>query len=84
VTRPDGLSVGTRSEVTSHAADRPGNGSSRTWSREIAGTLYAFTLVTMPDGEVRVFVQRFNGYVGGTRFACAWETVRVWHLEGSA
>jgi hypothetical protein len=46
--------VGTRSEVTSHAADRPGNGSSRTWSREIAGTLYAFTLVTMPDGEVRV------------------------------
>jgi hypothetical protein len=62
-----------RSQITEHAADRPGNGASRTWSRTIGGQAYSFTAVTMPSGERRYFASRFNGYPGGARFACAWD-----------
>ena len=36
------------------------------------GKDYAFTAVTMRDGERRYFASRFNGYPGGRRFGCAW------------
>jgi hypothetical protein len=62
-----------RSQITEHAADRPGNGASRTWSRTIGGQAYSFTEVTMPDGERRYLASRFNGYPGGPRFGCAWD-----------
>ena len=68
--------VGARSRVHYWAPDRPDNGESWMWSREIYGTLYSFTLVKMPSGEIRYFVKKFNGYVGGPEWGCAWDRAR--------
>lgn len=62
-----------RSAITEHEGAREGDGTSRTWSRVIQGTLYSFTAVTMPSGERRYFASRFNGYPGGPQFGCAWD-----------
>jgi hypothetical protein len=53
-----------------------GNGTSFRYQRVIFGALYSFTFVVMPDGETRYFVTRYNGYVGGPKFACAWTLVK--------
>ncbi len=66
-----------RSEVRQYEATRPGNGSSRTWSRELGGSRYRFTAVLMPSGERRYFVSRYNGYPDD-RFACAWSRCAEW------
>jgi hypothetical protein len=73
--RREAAQNGERGTVHTTQPSQPGFGTSRTWSRQIAGTLYSFTVVTMPDGEVRWFASRFNGYVGGPSFACAWDQV---------
>lgn len=74
-------STGERSEIREEGPSRPGNGTSRTWSRTIAGVPYRFTAVTMPDGERRYTVDRYNGYLDdgteegrarGMRWGCAW------------
>lgn len=67
--------VGPRSKIMEYAALRPGHGTSRTWTRVIYGTLYSFTAVTMPNGERRYSVSKYNSYVGGTSYDCAWDRV---------
>jgi hypothetical protein len=73
-----------RSEIYVTEPLREGNGTSRLWSRTIAGVAYSFTAVTMPDGERRYFVSRYNGYRDdgtewgrtiGMQFGCAWTPV---------
>jgi hypothetical protein len=56
---------------------RPDDAESWQWTRQIGENLYGFTLVNMPDGELRYVVRRFNGYIGGPRFACAWDHVKL-------
>lgn len=70
--------TGPRSVVHLRTPDREGNGVSRSWTRTIDGQTYAFTVVTMSSGEIRWFVDRFNGYPGGPTFACAWSPGREW------
>lgn len=62
--------MSTRSEVRSAGPFRPGNGSSRYWSRTIQGKLYSFTAVLMPDGERRYVASRLDGPDG--RYDCNW------------
>jgi hypothetical protein len=69
------MEIGPRSEITATGPSRPGNGTSLSWGRTINGTMHTFTAVSMPDGEKRYFVSRFNGYVGGPAFGCAWTRV---------
>ncbi len=71
----------TRSEIHTRLPDRPGNGTSRSWTRTVGGQTYGFTLVAMPDGEIRWFVVRFNGYPGGPRFGIAWSPHREWTFK---
>lgn len=73
--------TGPRSEVREQGAFRGGNGTSRSWSRTIRGTLYGFTAVVMPDGEHRYFVRKFNGYVGGPSWDCAWDVAASWTVR---
>lgn len=61
--------TGARSDVRQFGPFREGHGSSRQWNRVINGTPYSFTAVTMPDGERRYFVNRYNGY-GQHKGAC--------------
>lgn len=71
--------IATPREVSSYFDDNarnPGNGVSYYYSRVINGTPYAFTFVLMPNGERRHAVSRYNGYVGGPKFACAWDRVK--------
>jgi len=79
--------TGPRSPVIDHEPDRPGNGSTRTWSRVLRGVPHGFTAVTMPDGERRYFASRYNGYgddgtdagrESGMRYGCAWSRVGAW------
>lgn len=67
------LGAGARTHVRAYGPVRESDGRAVMWRRAIAGTVYEFSLVTMPDGERRVFASRFNGYPGGPRFACAWD-----------
>lgn len=73
-----------RTEVITRQPSRPGNGVSRVWRRTIGANVYAFTVVNMPDGELRLFAQVYNGYgddgtefgrTTGMRFGCAWSRV---------
>jgi hypothetical protein len=84
--------TGPRSTITDHQPNRPGNGSSRTWSRVLRGVPHRFTAVTMPDGERRYFADRYNGYgddgtdrgrESGMRFGCAWSRVASWIIPPS-
>lgn len=70
--------TGPRGPIFDNPAQRPGFGTSRSWARVVRGTLYRFVIVNMPNGQVRWFVSRFNGYVGGPEFGCAWDRVRAW------
>lgn len=70
--------MGARSTVRQWPADRPGNGTSRTWARTLGGKDYRFTAVLMPSGERRYFARVFNGYVGGKRYGCAWSPAGQW------
>lgn len=67
-----------RGQVHTVAPSTPHHGTARMWRRTIRGTAYQFTVVNMPNGEVRWFVSRFNGYIGGPSFGCAWTPVRKW------
>lgn len=61
-----------------HTPGTNGHGDTRRWTRLIDGAWFAFTVVTMPDGEIRWVVTRYNGYVGGPQFGCAWSPHRQW------
>jgi len=79
------MAIGARGEVGTYEPDREGSGRSRMWRRDINDTPYQFTVVNMPDGEIRLFVSRYNGYGDGSamdrdsamRFACAWTRVHA-------
>lgn len=62
---------------------RPGDGTARSWRRDIQGQMYSFTAVLMPTGERRYFARKFNGYSGGPRFACAWSPCLEWTFPPS-
>jgi len=64
-----------------------GHGTCRRWSRTINGRPYSFNAVTMPNGERRYFVERYNGYLSGpdglptpgaTAWGCAWSPAHEW------
>jgi hypothetical protein len=80
-TRATPFTVGPRGEVHTYTPWQEGHGTSRSWRRTINGARFTFTVVNMPDGEVRWFVDRFNGYCGGEGWACAWNRVRSWTLR---
>lgn len=61
-----------RSAIQVHAPLRPGNGTSRHWSRRLAGKLYAFAAIAMPNGERRYTVKRFDGRPGTEGFDAYW------------
>lgn len=67
---PDGTDE--RSPLRLSIPNTLGFGRSVSWQRTIAGQTFSFTKVDMPDGEIRWFVSRFNGYAGGPQFDCAW------------
>ena len=67
--------TGTRGPVRQHSARMPGHGHYISWTRTIAGVPFNFSIVTMPNGDRRYVVSRYNGYTGGLRFACAWTQV---------
>jgi hypothetical protein len=70
-----------RGQIFRDIPEDPNHGESRIWRRVIQGKQYSFTAVTMPSGELRYFVSRFNGYAGGPRFACAWDRVLEWTFK---
>jgi hypothetical protein len=85
--------TGPRSSITEHAPTREGNGSTRTWTRTLRGVPHSFTAVTMPNGERRYAVSRYNGYGddgteagrrSGMRFGCAWSVVAFWTVRPPA
>jgi hypothetical protein len=67
------IPAGTGTRNVQVLRSRPPFGMSRHWQRELGGKLYSFTAVIMPDGERRYVARRFNGYVGGPKFGCAWD-----------
>jgi hypothetical protein len=58
-----------------------GWGRSRSWRRTIGDNDYTFNVVNMPDGELRLFVSKYNGYLAeynkfqGMQYSCAWSPV---------
>lgn len=91
VTEP--MIIGPRTPVITTEPDRPGNGTSRRWSRTINGRPYSFTAVTMPNGERRYFVSRYNGYLsdvnglptpGATKWGCAWSPAHEWIIPAAS
>lgn len=75
------VTFGLRSEVRYTPPTRSGLGDSRRWRREINGQLYSFTVVRMPNGDVRLIVSKFNGYCGGPSWGCAWDLHRWYTLK---
>ena len=68
-----------RTAIATRGPNRPGNGTSRMWTRVILGKLYSFTAVIMPDGERRYFANRFDGT--DSRFDCEWtHDVLAWTI----
>lgn len=61
-----------RSAIRVTQPSRPGNGTTRSWTRTLSGKLYGFFLVTMPDGEIRYEIRRYDGSPEGTKFDCDW------------
>jgi hypothetical protein len=64
--------VGPRSAVRVTEPNRPGNGTSRHWTRTLSGKRYSFTAVLMPSGERRYSVSRFDGPHGAPNFDYYW------------
>lgn len=84
VSAPPRMVIGPRSPIRRYVPTNPTRGTSRTWMRTINGTPHAFVAVSMPDGERRYSVRRYNGYCddgtpegrkSGMRFGCAWSPV---------
>lgn len=69
--RGDRMPIGQRGEVDTTMGDGA-HGTSRRWRRAINGRTYSFTVVNMPNGDLRMFVRHYNGYAGGMSFQCAW------------
>jgi hypothetical protein len=59
--------------ITGRPPSRAGNGTTHTVRVERDGVPYYVTRVDFPTGRRRYTAQRFNGYAGGERFACAWD-----------
>lgn len=74
------MTVSPRSAVRVSTPTREGSGIAYVWTRIVCGIPYTFTHVKMPDGEQRMFVSKYNGYLGGPQFACAWSRVREYTL----
>lgn len=68
--------VGPRVKFPTREPKEEGYGTSHGWVRVVYGWPYHFNFVVMPDGEKRLFVSKYNGYIGGVRFGCAWSPVR--------
>jgi hypothetical protein len=64
--------TGPRSPIRVSPPRQPGNGTTRNWTRTLSGKLYAFFLVTMPDGEIRYEIRRYDGSPEGAKFDCDW------------
>lgn len=69
-----------RSDIRVREPHRDGWGTSRAWTRVLGGKLYSFHAVTMPDGERRYAVSRWDGggrpgEPGHPNFACDWTPV---------
>jgi hypothetical protein len=88
------MRVGARGAVHESKADRPGNGDSRRWSRNIGDWRYSFTLVNMPSGEIRWFVTRYDTPISKwadrasytneqarLKFGCYWHPYREWTFK---
>jgi hypothetical protein len=75
------MNVGQRSQVKELAPSMPGHGSSLLWHREIGGNTYAFQLATMPDGEKRVAVKRWDGGGLNRGFDAYWTLVHSWTVK---
>jgi hypothetical protein len=94
VTDGDTMHVGTRSTGYMMEPTRPGDGTSRSWSRDIGDYRYSFTLVNMPSGEVRWFVSRYDKPISQyeqegsvtpeslrMRFGAYWHPYREWTFK---
>lgn len=80
----EGPFIGPRSEVTETGnSGTPADGSVTThsWTRNIGGRPYRFSRILMASGEVRFSVSKYNGYVGGTAFACAWTQAHFLYVD---
>lgn len=64
--------VGPRSEILIRQPMRPGDGTSRVWTRVLSGKRYSFTAVLMPSGERRYSVSRYDGRPDGRYFSQYW------------
>lgn len=78
--------IGKRGGIFQSNQRGTGHGTSWSWSRTINGKPYSFTFVIMPNGELRWFVEAYNGYgddgtdwgrAQGMRFGCAWSPVKT-------
>lgn len=71
------MHIGPRSEVHTSTPDRPGHGTSQTWTRQINGTPYSFTRVVFLSGpiagEIRWTVSRLTGDTSGPIFGHQWK-----------
>lgn len=81
------MDISPRTPIITTEPAREGNGTCRRWSRTINGRPYSFNAVTMPNGERRYFVSRYNGYLsdadglptpGATKWGCAWSPAHEW------
>jgi len=78
--------IGPRSEVTETGnSGTPADGSVTThsWTRNIGGRPYSFKRILMQSGQVRFSVSRYNGYTGGTAFACAWTQAHFIYVDAA-
>lgn len=86
------MDISPRTPIITTEPAREGHGTCRRWTRTINGRPYAFNLVTMPNGERRYFVSRYNGYLsdanglptpGATAWGCAWSPAHEWIVAPS-
>jgi hypothetical protein len=85
------MRVGIRSDVYTMKPTSEGNGTSRAWKRQLGHWLFSFTLVNMPNGEIRWFVRRYDTRVElwsteaeetlRMRFGCYWHPYREWTFK---
>jgi hypothetical protein len=87
-TRAAGMPIEARKEVFERPGGKDGEGRVRTWGRTINGRHFAFNVVNMPNGDLRLFVRVYNGYADsdvellgisqaeaderGMKWGCAW------------
>lgn len=65
--------------LTGYAVPRPPRreGDGITWTARVErdGGVYRVNRVLFPTGARRYHVTKFNGYVGGEKFGCAWDSL---------